>query len=212
MDAEGEIEHRGPCGQDPELTGRRENEDFLGRRLRKVLGAVGIGMLQGVADGSQPLVHRLLPLDALVGPVRGEAVLRDVVHAAGADLDLDIGPVTVLDRDVEGFVAVGLGVRDPVAQALGVLLVFLGNEGEDLPAELPLQLGIVLGAVDDEADGEHVEDALEGDVLLDHLGPDGVGGLRADLQLVGDAGVGELFLQRFDKFRHQFFPVLLSRL
>ena len=144
--------------------------------------------------------------------MRGEAVLRDVVHAAGADLDLDIGPVTVLDRDVEGFVAVGLGVRHPVAQALGVLLVFLGNEGEHLPAEFPLQFGIVLGAVDDEADGEHVEDALEGDVLLDHLGPNGVGGLGADLQLVSDVGVGQLLLQRFDELRHQLLPVLLGSL
>ncbi len=183
MDAKGEIQHGRPRRQDPEFAGGREDEDVLGRRLRQLLRAVRIRMLQGIAHGRQPFVQRLLPLDALVGPVGGEAVLRDVVHPLGPDLDLDVGAFLVLDGDMEGLVAVGLGIRHPVPEALRILLVLLRHEAEHLPAQFLLQLD-VFRAVDDETDGKHVEDPFEGHLLLDHLAPDGVGGLGADLQLV----------------------------
>ena len=108
-------------------------------------------------------------------------------------------------------VAVGLGVRDPVTEPFGILLVLFRHESEHFPAEFPLQLEVIR-TVDDEADREHVEDAFERDLLLDHLGPDGVGGLGADLQLVLDAGFRKLHLQGLDELRHQLFPVLLGSL
>ena len=115
--------------------------------------------------------------------MRSKTVLRNIVHPLGADLHLDVCTFLVLDSDVQALVAVCLGIGNPVAQPPGVLLVLLRNEAENFPAKLLLQLFVRL-AVDDEADGEHVEDALERHFLHLHLAPYRPGALSADLQFV----------------------------
>ena len=69
----------------------------------------------------------------------------------------------------------------PVAHALGIGRVEVRHHRIGRPAELFLGL---LRAVDDDADGEDVVDALEGHVLLVHLRPDREDRLRAALDVV----------------------------
>ena len=140
----------------------------------------------------------------------GKAVLRDVVHALGADLHLDVGAGLVLDRNVQALVAVGLGVAHPVPKALGILLIFFCHKAEYLPAKLFFQGVVFSVAVYDEAHGENIKNALERNFLLDHLLPDGVGCLGADLHLIVDAGRIQFPLERADELFHQPFAVLFS--
>ena len=70
----------------------------------------------------------------------------------------------------------------------------------------------VLLAVYDEPDRKHVEDALEGHLLLLHLLIDGEGGLRAHFQFILYAFVGKFLLQRLDELGHELLPVLFSAL
>ena len=128
-------------------------------------------MLKGVADRDKPFVHLLFVLDSLVCPVGCLAVLSLIIHALGPDLDLDVGPATVLYGDMQGLIAVRLRIGDPVTQPGGILLVFLCNIREHLPAEILLHLGILV-AIDDETYGEDIEDSLEWHLLLLHLHPD----------------------------------------
>ena len=169
-------------------------------------------MLQGITDALEPGIQAFFPFDAFVGPVAGEAVLRYVVHAFGADLHFYVRAVAVFDRDVQALVAVGLGIGDPVPQALGIRLVFFRHEGVHLPAKVFLLLMVFRIAVDDKADGKNIVHTLERHFLLHHLLPDGVGGLGADFQFVLNAGLRELALERLDKLCHQLFAVLLPRL
>ena len=124
MDVEGEIQHAGPCGQDAELPRRGEHEDLPRRRFREVFRRRGALVLEVVAHAGEPSVEGLGPLDALVGPVGGQSALGHLVHALRADLHFDGVPGAVPHRDVQGFVAVGLGLGKPVAKAGRVRLVF----------------------------------------------------------------------------------------
>ena len=211
VDVECKVENGGPCWQYPELAGRSEYEYFFVRRGGEVFGICIERVLQGVAHAQQPVVGRLLLLDALVCPVGGGPVFCHVIHAPCAYLHFQIAALAVLDGNVQGLVAARPGGGDPVAQAFGIGLVFLGNVRIHLPAEVFFG-GRIFGAVDYEAYGEYVVHPLEGHFLHLHLAPDGPGALGAYLQLVADSGIGEFLLQRFDEFPGKALAVLLGGL
>ena len=101
MDIECEIQNSGTCRQNPEFPGRGEYENFLRRRLREVITLALGRMLESISHRCQPLVHCLLVLDSLVGPVGSVSVLSHIVHPPGTDLDLNVGVVLVPDGDVK---------------------------------------------------------------------------------------------------------------
>ena len=97
---------------------------------------------------------------------------------------------------MQRLVAIRLGHREPVAQALGVGLIHIGNDRIGLPA---LHLFQLLRTVDDDADGKQIVDALEGALLLLHLLPDGVDRLGAALNVTLDAsGLNFLFYRLYE--------------
>ena len=61
-----------------------------------------------------------------VFPVGGKALLGNVIHAFTADLHFNPLPVVTHKGDVQCLIAVGFGMAHPVAQAVGVGLVYLG--------------------------------------------------------------------------------------
>ena len=126
----------------------------------------------------------------------GQSALCHFVHALGADLYLHPAALGTHDGDVEAFVAVGFGHREPVSEAFGVGAVHVGDNAEDLPAVLFLALR---GAVQDDAYGEEVVDALELALLLLHLLPDGVYGLGAALHVEVEASLLESLLDGADE-------------
>ena len=90
---------------------------------------------------------------------------------------------------MQGLVAVGLGVVDPVAQAVGVALVNLVERHINL--ETLVNLIFPLLGREDDAYGENVVNLLKGDVLVLHLAPDGVGAFDACLDVVLEAHLVE---------------------
>ena len=211
MYVEGEVKHRRSCRQYPQLSRRGEYEYLLAGRCGHVFGAGAERMFQGVAHTLEPAVYRGLVPYALVGPVRRVAALRLDVHTLCAYLNLEGVAPAVLDRYVQRFVAVGARRGEPVAQSRDIGLVFFGNERVDLPAEVLLHRGVFV-AVDYEAYREYVEYALERHFLRLHLAVYRVCALGAYLQLVSDAGFGELLLQRPYELRSQPLAVLLGGL
>lgn len=160
VDVEGEVEQRGPLGQLAQVAVGGEDEDFtrggLGvEALRQRMGRI----LHQLAQPAEPLLAGGGALTyPLVAPVGRDTALGYGVHALGANLHLDPPP---LGRDgrVERLVAVRLGDGYPVAHAVGVGRVEVGDDGVDRPAE---PLLILQRAVDDDADGEDVVDPFEG--------------------------------------------------
>ena len=125
-----------------------------------------------------------------------DAALGHLVHTLRSYLHLDPLLLGAEDGDVETLVAVRLRHAEPVAQTLGVGLVHVGDDGVHLPA---LHLLLLDGGVEDDADGEEVVDALEGALLLLHLLPDGVYGLRAALDVEVQSGSRQPFADGLDE-------------
>ena len=117
--------------------------------------------------------------------MRGESLLSDVVHASAAYLHLHPFASLTHERGVQSLVAVGLLVVDPVAQAVGMRLVYGAHDVVYLEA-----LGCLVHALlrlKDDAHGQDVVYLLESDVLGLHLVPDAVGRLDARLYLVAQS-------------------------
>ena len=148
----------------------------------------------------------------LVAPVRREAALGHVVHAAAADLDFH--PLTSGGHHggVQRLVAIGLGQADPVAQAVRVRLVKVGDDAVGAP-NVCLLVGLV--CVEDDPNRKHVVHLLEADFLGLHLVPDAEHALGPAHHLVGDAGFVEALLdghrERVDEARAHGFGLPQTR-
>ena len=155
-------------------------------------------MLKSIAHRSQPGIKGMLPLYALVGPVGGKAALRNIVHTLGAYLHLNGVALGIAHGDVQRLIAIGLRIGKPVAQALGVRLVFFRHIGIYLPAEVVLNALLRL-AVYYETHSIHIIHALERHLLDEHLLVYAVGRLGPHLDFVMYAGPVELAFQRLDE-------------
>ena len=106
-----------------------------------------------------------------VDPVRGDAALGLVLHLGGTDLDFDALAERADHAGVQRAVAVRLGHRDVVLEALRQHLVAAMQQAERLVA--------LRHVGDDDAEGHDVGELLERHVLLLHLAPDRIGRLLA---------------------------------
>ncbi len=199
VDMVGEVEHGGSLGKLQQVALRGEGIDLVlvEVELELVHHLQVVACLQGGADRGEPLLHAAaVGLHALVAPVGGEAVLGHLVHALGADLHLHPLLLRTEHGDVETLVAIGLRHADPVAQALRVGLVHVGDDGVGLPT---LHLLLLQRGVEDDADGKEVVDAIDTTLLLLHLLPNGVDRLGAALDMKFESGLGEVLAHRTDE-------------
>ena len=133
MDREGKVESRTACrqGADFALGGKYEYLACKEVELDGVEEVHGIGLwvVQYLLDGAQPLVQLVLVLGVflantvLVFPMGSKALLGYLVHTVGAYLHFN--PLTGFRHqcNVQGLITVGLRLREPVAQTVGVRLV-----------------------------------------------------------------------------------------
>ena len=122
----------------------------------------------------------------LVFPVGGDSLFGDAMHLVGADLHLELVAALAHDGGVQGLVEVGAGDGDEVLDAAGDRTPQHVNEAEDAVA-----IGLGLG---NDADGEEVEDLVDGDLRLLQLLEDGVEALDAPF----DTGVDVVFAELLD--------------
>ena len=195
VDGVGEVDGGGAAREHLDLTRGGEAVHLLGVEVE----LEGVQELVGVLDLLLPLEELAQPGEGvvvlshpgatlLVLPVGRDALLGDLVHLVGADLDLEGMAVVADDRGVERLVAVGAGHRDEVL---------------DPPRDRPP--GVVEDAegcvavgdrLDQDPEGHEVVDLLELDALALQLLLDRVEALDAPLDLGVDPGLGELLLDR----------------
>ena len=121
--------------------------------------------------------------------MRGDAVFGDLLHFAGADLQLDALLARPDHRGVDGAVIVLLGRRNVVLEA----------SRNDRPRRVHDAERLIAFAdiADDDAEAENIGQLLEADRLAFHLAPDRIGTLAAAGDFGGDAAVGELSSELF---------------
>src|ERR1700684_737442 len=121
----------------------------------------------------------------LVERVRGDAVFGDLLHGAGADLQLDALLAGSDHRGVDRAVIVLLRRRDLVLEASRH-----HRPGNMDDAERLVAFG---DAAHHDAEAENVRKLFEADRLALHLAPDRIGALAPAANLGADAAVAELF-------------------
>jgi hypothetical protein len=158
--------------------------------LEKLLGVRALGkQLNGAPQPSVgtrfPRQHlRRRAVRVLVERVGGDAVFGDLVHAVGADLQLD----ALLAGSDHG----------RVQRAIVILLrgrnVILETPGNDRPSGVddPQRAVALLGRADQDAETEDVRQLLEADRLALHLAPNRIGPFLPASDLGLDAAIGEL--------------------
>ena len=194
VDGKGEVEGCTAGGHCLDFALGGEHEDLGGEEVQldsvEEVHRIGLRVVEDILDGTQPLVELVLVLrilalyTVLVFPVGSKTLFGHLVHTVGTNLYLD--PFTLFrhQRDVQRLIAVGLRMTEPVAQTVGVGLVDLTDGDIDIEALVDF-LCTVLGGEDD-ADSKDVVNLIEGDVLVLHLVPDGVGTLHTLLDGVVD--------------------------
>ena len=164
---------------------------------------VGLRVVENLLDSRQPVVEFRIFINGLyarlqslllVLPVSGKALLSHFVHMVGTYLHLY--PLALLrhQRHVQSLIAVCLRVVHPVAQTVGVRLVYAVDCDVYLEALVDF-LRAFLRRIDD-AHSKNVVDFVERDVLVLHLVPNGIRTLHARLQFVLYAHLVESFTYR----------------
>ena len=196
VDLEGEVEGRGAGREVDDFSLGSEDVDLLRDevcfQIAQELPRVLLLLEEGghFAEPVEPTVlfHRAGRRIVLVQPMGGDAVLGEIVHLPGPDLDLEHLPSLGDERRVQGLVEIGLGHGDEIAEPLGQVGPALVDDAEEGVA--------VLDGVGDDPQGQEVEDLVEGDVPPLHLAPDAVGALDPGEDLGRDAVFPDELLER----------------
>ena len=122
--------------------------------------------------------------------MRGNAVVGQLFHLFGTDLNFDRYPVHAEQGGMQGLVAVGLGNRDVVLEAAREGLVQAVHGAEHAVAGV--------GLVDDDAEGVDVHDLVERLLLAAHLLVDAVQVLLAAHHLALQPFALQTGLQRLE--------------
>lgn len=139
----------------------------------------------------------------------GESPFGDLLHALRADLHLYPYSVGTHNSRVQRFVAVGLGHRNPVAQAIRFRRIDVGDSREYLPA-----LCLFRGErqrLEDDPDGEQVVNLLEGNLFALHLAPDRVKAFDTSRNFEVDMVPLERFDDRGVEFADEGFALFFGR-
>ena len=103
--------------------------------------------------------------------------------------------------DVQCLIAVGFGVGEPVAQTVGVALVYLRDGYIDVEALVDFLVAIVGREYD--AHSQDVVNLVERHMLVLHLQPDAVWRLDAFLYFIVDAHLLQFNLDGYGEFIEQ---------
>ena len=139
----------------------------------------------------------------------GESPFGDLLHALRADLHLYPYSVGTHNSRVQRFVTVGLGHRNPVAQAIRFRRIDVGDSREYLPAQC-----LFRGErqrLEDDPDGEQVVNLLEGNLFALHLAPDRVKAFDTSRNFEVDMVPLERFDDRGVEFADEGFALFFGR-
>ena len=182
VDTESKVQHRTSRRHGLELALGRYNEYLLGIKVQfngiQEIHCIGLRVVQYFLDSGEPSVQFvfavLLGLSAiLVLPVCGKALLCYIVHTARANLQFYPLSALAHQRCLQGLVSVGLRMRQPVAQTLGMRSVDISGYGIYAPAVRYLVFRLSV-ALEDYTCGKDVVYFVQCHLLVLHLVPDAV--------------------------------------
>ena len=207
VDAVREVDRRRPGGEGLHLAFRREHEDLVLedvdlQRFDELLrvGHVVLPLEKLTHPCELGLVVRVGLAALLVPPMRGDAVLRERVHLARTDLDLERLRARTHDRGVERLIEVRLRHGDVVVELTRHRRPQRVHDAER---------GVARGEViHDDADRKQVVDLVEADALAPHLLLNGPEMLRPSRQL----GPHARFLELGREVLHRLLDVAFARL
>src|SRR5690606_23765355 len=188
VDLECEIQCRCAVRKGLEFSSGGEHEHLFTEQcspeiVDKIQGRVVV-LLKQLPNLGQPFFQVRFAGGAafLVFPMRGIALLSNVIHSFTSNLNFDPLPVLRHYRRVQRLISVGFWGADPITQTVGVGRIKVGHDRIYLPTNRFL---VFVWGVYHNADGEQVVYFFKGNILTTHLIPDGVNGLRAagDLEL-----------------------------
>ena len=202
VNREGEIEHCGAFGQVVQVAFGCKHEHIVVVELHFELvddfAIGGIGRtFENFAQVFQPFVHfRRVAFDAFVFPMRCHAFFGHFVHPFGAYLHLDPFALRSHHGNVQTFVAIGFGCRNPIAQAVDVVRIHIGNHRKCLPAS---GFFLFFGTIDNHADSKQIVHFFERHLLFAHFVPDGMYGFGAPFDGKRKSLCFKRFFDRLDK-------------
>ena len=169
------------------LTGKQVELDGI-----EEVECIGLGILEYVFNGLEPYCEFafFLAFAYLVLPVCRKSSLGYVVHATAAYLHLYPLAIGTHHGDVQCAIAIGLGGAHPVAYAVGMQAIQVGDFTVYVPAYALLVALVV--TLKHDACGIQVIDFLKWDVLGLHLLPYRVARLHSSTELIGQSQVVEL--------------------
>ena len=130
VDGKGKVEHGSPFGQFDQFAGRSEDIYLvfveIHLEILHQIQRIVLLFFQGGTYGVEELIQAAFLFHTFVFPMGGKTLFGNVVHSFTTNLDFNPLPVVTHKGDVQGLVAVGFGMAHPVAQAVGVGLVYLG--------------------------------------------------------------------------------------
>ena len=146
---------------------------------------VGLGVLLVLEQAAYPLefLFGAFTRVLLVFPVRGNTVLRGLVHLPRPDLDLERDALLADNRRMQGLIHVRLRRGDIVFEAAG--------DGAEQIVDMAEDIIAVRNVVHDHAEGIEVIELVDGFILGAHLAVDGIGVLDAAIDRAVDAHGGQ---------------------
>ena len=146
---------------------------------------VGLGVLLVLEQAAHPLefLFGAFTRVLLVFPVRGNTVLRGLVHLPRPDLDLERDALLADNRRMQGLIHVRLRRGDIVLEAAG--------DGAEQIVDMAEDVIAVRNVVHDHAEGIEVVKLVDGFILGAHLAVDGIGVLDAAIDRAVDAHGGQ---------------------
>ena len=184
----------------------RGKDKYLGCKQIELDGveevhSVRLWVVEDFLDGAKPLFQFafvLLSRAILVFPMSGKALFGNVVHAFASDLHLYPLSLVTHEGNVKCLITIRFRMVHPVAQAVGVWLVYLRQRYVD--AETFAGFFFEFAWFEDDAYGQDVENFFERDMLGLHLVPDRIRRLDASQDAVLDTHLVQLGTDRSREF------------
>ena len=200
MDGESEVQHGAVGRHRLEISLGCDHKDFTCIEIQlygiQEIDGVRLWIIQNLLDGVQPLVQFVFAVlgglpALLVFPVGSKSLLRHLIHAFRAYLYLYPLSCVAHERSMQSLISIGLGMGEPVAEALRVRFIDAACHRIYLEAFGYLVLHPL--SREDDAYCQDIIDFLKGDMLVLHLGPDAVGRLDACLYLIMESCLVQAF-------------------
>ena len=206
----GKVDDGGPARLRHDLALGRKDINLVREEINlDVLEELGRVVALHFEQRLQPLVRANLQIGAalfivLVKPMRGDAILGDVVHFFGADLHFNRCSVRADQRRVQGLIAVGLGDRDVILELPRHRLEqAVQGAQRDIAGRY---------VVDDDAEAINVKHLGEGQLFVLHLAIDRVKTLFAPENIGAQTGGAQLGSDPVENLRQQLITIATCRL